>query len=538
MFSVSKRPTIKEIQNLYLSADALPSDVVTFFLNRSIKIDKNIKSILRYTHELAVTEAKDCDNLMIEYKARYKAKSTIELNNQQKVKSVPINPSTIWFQKLIHDYPLFGVPYDLKDNILVQDQLVTGASKMMENFVAPYSSTVYTKLKEAGGILLSRSNLDEWAVGASTENSAFGATHNPFDLDRVPGGSSGGPAAVVASGQVVFSLGSDTGGSIRVPGAFCDLVAIKPTYGSISRYGVMPLASSLDQVGPLTNSVEDSLLVMLVLLGKDSSDQTSGDSKEIINNLNAFYEKFEKTKLIRHSAITTNKLKIGIPAEYFSDGLDTQIRQKLDQIILQLQDFGHEIIHLSLPLTKYGLAVYYTLMTVETAANLQRFDGLRYGVDFEKLNNTLYFNHREIGFGDEPKRRIMLGTFASSSGYYDAYYNTATKVREMMRRDFTKVFESCDLVLAPTTPEFAFKFGEKTKDPVKMYLSDALVYGANLANLPAITIPIGNIPITQNSTIKMPTGVQLIGPEFSEDKIYSLSFDIEQLLKNQKDLRS
>jgi aspartyl-tRNA(Asn)/glutamyl-tRNA(Gln) amidotransferase subunit A len=538
MFAVSKRPTIREIHNLYLFSDVLPSDVVTFFLNRSSKIDKDINSILRFVDTLAIAESKDCDNLLIEYKERYRAKPTIQLDNSSIVKSVPIKPSSIWFQKLIEDYPLFGIPYDLKDNILVQDQFVTGASRMMENFVAPYSATVYTKLKQSGGILISRSNLDEWAVGASTENSAFGSTKNPFDLDRVPGGSSGGPAAVVASGQAVFSLGSDTGGSIRVPAAFCDLVAIKPTYGAISRYGVMSLASSLDQVGPLTNSVEDSLVVLQVLMGKDINDQTSRDSKNTTITLENLLEEYFKTKLLRQPAVAIKKYKIGVPIEYFSEGIDPKIKEKLQEILSRLKQFGHDIIEVSLPLTKYGLAVYYTVMTVEAAENLQRYDGLRFGVNFKNEDNMLFYGHRKTGFGEEPKRRIMLGTFTSSSGYYDAYYNTATKVKKMMKNDFEKVFKSCDVLLTPTSPEFAFKFGEKTKDPVKMYLSDALVYGANLAQLPAINVPLGRISISANSGQALPTGLQIMAPEFCEDRVYSLSFDVEQIVKNHKSLGS
>lgn len=530
MFAVSKRPTISEIHSLYLLSDAMPSDIITFFLNRSLKIDVKINSILRYTKDLAIKEAKECDDLIVEYKNRYKANSTVQLDLDNLVKSVPINPSIIWFHKLIHDYPLFGIPYDLKDNILVENEIVTGASQMMKDFIAPYSSTVYTKLKEAGGILISRSNLDEWAVGASTENSSFGPTHNPFDFDRVPGGSSGGPAAVVASGQAVFSIGTDTGGSIRVPAAFCDVVAIKPTYGMISRYGIMPLSSSLDQAGPLTNTVEDNLIILKILSGKDSKDQTSKDSKTTTVALEDLYNAYNKSKFFRKLLTATKKLKIGVPSEYFSEAMDSEIKQKTDDIISKLELFGHEIINVSLPLTKYGLAVYYTVMTVETAANLQRFDGLRYGTDFGSFENSLYFTHREKGFGDEPKRRIMLGTFASSSGYYDAYYNRATKVKEMMRQDFDKVFEICDVLLAPTTPEFAFKFGEKTKDPVKMYLSDALVYGANLARIPAINTPLGLVDKDDRSGSGLATGVQIIGPEFSEEVIYSLSFDIQQLV--------
>jgi aspartyl-tRNA(Asn)/glutamyl-tRNA(Gln) amidotransferase subunit A len=532
MFAVSKRPTISEIQSLYLHPDVLPTDITTFFLNRSEKVDVTVKSVLRYTKERALKEAQSCNDLIVEYKKRYKAKSTVELDNHSTVKLVPINPSTIWFQKLIHDYPLFGIPYNLKDNILVEGEIATSASSIMKGFVAPYSATVYTKLRDAGAILISQSNLDEWAVGASTENSAFGATHNPFDLERVPGGSSGGPAAVVASGQVVFSLGSDTGGSIRVPAAFCDLVGVKPTYGTISRYGVMPLASSLDQVGPLTNNVEDNLLILRVLAGKSINDQTTMDTKSVVHQLDELYQTHARSKDSRPLPKAQKKLKIGIPKEYFVDGIDPKIKEHIDRLISSLSDFGHKIVQVSLPLTRFGLAVYYTTMTVETAANLQRFEGIRYGVDFREPEHALFYHNREKGLGDEPKRRIMLSTFASSSGYFDAYYNTAVKVKEQMKKDFDKVFKKCDVLLAPTTPEFAFKFGEKTADPIKMYLSDALVYGANLTRIPAINVPIGHIQVEPGSKKKLPTGVQVIAPEFGEEMMYRLSFDIEQLTNN------
>ena len=530
MFAISKRPTVSEIQSLYLHADALPTDILTFFINRSLKTDVDIKSILRYTKQRGLKEAEHCNELIEEYKDRYKAKSTVQLSSKTIVKSVPINPSNIWFEKLIHDYPLFGIPYNLKDNVLVQGEMATSASKIMDGFVAPYSATVYTKLKEAGAILISQSNLDEWAVGASTENSAYGPTRNPFDTDRVPGGSSGGPAAVVASGQVVFSLGSDTGGSIRVPAAFCDLVGVKPTYGTISRYGVMPLASSLDQIGPITNCVEDNILLLKILAGKDINDQTTVETKQVINDLGELYHSHLKQKSERQMINTTKKLKIGVPEEYFVEGIDPQIKIAMDEIIDKLSTFGHEIMQVKLPLTKYGLAVYYTTMTVETAANLQRFEGVRYGADLRESDGQLYYHNRELSLGDEPKRRIMLGTFASSSGYYDAYYNTAMKVKELMKRDFDEVFKVCDVLIAPTTPEFAFKFGDKTDDPIKMYLSDALVYGANLTRIPAISVPLGMIPIKPNSKKSMPTGAQVIAPEFGEENMYRLAFDIEQLV--------
>ncbi len=479
---ISSQPTISEIHNLYRNLIATPSVVAEFMLNRSKLTDQSIKSCLRFTDLRAKNEAVRYDEIL---------------------------SSELSFDEILKKYPLFGIPYNLKDNILVEGEIATSASKIIENFKSTYSSTVYLKLYNAGAILISQSNLDEWAVGSSTENSAYGASKNPFDQDRVPGGSSGGPAANVGSGQSVFALGSDTGGSIRQPASFCNVVGIKPTYGAISRYGVMPLASSLDQVGPFTNSVEDNQTVLNVLMGKDQFDQTTSQTTS---------HPTTKTKI--------DNLIIGIAKEYFIEGADPQIVKAVNEIIDQLKTQGHTVIEVSLPLTKYGLAVYYTTMTVETASNLQRYDGIRFGAQLP-LNSEFeqFFSVREKHFGPEPKRRIMLGTFASSSGYYDAYYNKAMMVKELMSRDFNNVFQQCDVLIAPTTPEFPFKFGDKTNNIVKMYLSDVLVYGANLCKIPSISVPMG---FFEHEGKQLPAGIQIMADEWQEDKIYNVALLIEK----------
>ncbi len=486
--------TIASIHELYSLKKTTVLELTQTFLANSKKIDQEIHSVLRHTDTLALAQAQRLDEIW----------QKSEASGQS-------------FAELVLKYPLFGIPYALKDNILVEGQVSTSASKSMEDFVAPYSATVYQILEQAGGILIAQVNLDEWALGSSTENSAFQKTFNPFGQNRVPGGSSGGPAAVVGSGQVVFSLGSDTGGSIRLPAAFCDCVGVKPTYGAVSRYGVMPLASSLDQVGPITQSVQDNQLILDLLCQNDRFDQS---------NLKNFDQKSQTQNL-------SKTLKIGIPAEYYGDGLDPKIKAKLLKLQAALSE-NFEIVPVSLPLTKYGLSIYYITMTVETAANLERFDGIRYSPQVEiSKSKDLYFGFREKLLGAEPKRRIMLGTYTSSSGYYDAYYNTANKVKAMMQADFERVFQTVDLLLCPTTSELPFKFGAKTENPLAMYLSDAMVYGANLARLPAISVPIGFIDETSETGAQsesLPVGCQIIGPENSEIKMYRLAQIIENSL--------
>jgi aspartyl-tRNA(Asn)/glutamyl-tRNA(Gln) amidotransferase subunit A len=505
MFTVSKRPTIDEIHSLYKSGVQV-SQVIKFFTNRSKTIDKDIQAVIRYPEIITNDQVRWAEQIVTVFQEEWEDQ---------------------WAEKLLQEYPLFGIPYNLKDNILVAGVETTSASKIMRGHISAYDATVYTRLLENGAILVSQSNLDEWAVGSSTENSALQITKNPFDLERVPGGSSGGPAAVVASGQVVFSLGSDTGGSIRVPAAFTDTVGMKTTYGVVPRYGVMPLSSSLDQVGVFANSVADNLLVTKLLAGHDERDQTTIPSHELIKQLGSLHTRFAQTRSGKTTR-TGKPLTIGIPKEYFVEGIDPAIEEAVKEMIKELTNYGHEFKEVHLPLTNYGLAVYYTTMTVETASNLQRYDGLQYGKSNKKSAGD-YVSVRNEHLGDEPKRRIMLGTFASSAGYYDAYYNKAMKVRELMRRDFIKAFKEVDVLLAPVTPEFPFKLGQKTSDPITMYLSDVLVYGANLARLPAISVPLG---LFEKEGSMLPTGVQVIGKEFGEEVVYALAKDIETLKKN------
>jgi len=501
------KPTIKSVQDQFRNGSKTVVELTQDFIQNSKEIDKNIKSVLRHTEDLAYVLAVKMDAKWLEYKHSGKT-----------------------FDNLLEDFPLFGVPYSLKDNVLVEGQIATSASKVMENFRSTYSATVYKLIEAAGAILISQVNLDEWALGCSTENSAFVKTINPFGENRVPGGSSGGPAAVVGSGQVVFSLGSDTGGSIRQPSAFCNVVGVKPTYGAVSRYGVMALASSLDQVGPITTNVADNELILGILSQHDPHDQTSLESFKSTNK--ALFEDYYRTKSIeapismgQTEGLGVAPLKIGIPSEYYGEGLDERIKEKLEELQSKLkQDF--ELIPVSLPLTKYGLSIYYISMTVETAANFQRYDGIRYSPQVQiGDSDDLFFKFRNEKFGDEPKRRIMLGTYTSSSGYFDAYYNTACKVKAMMQADFAKVFGSVDVLLCPTTPEVPFKFGDKTNNPLAMYLSDAMVYGANLAKLPAISIPIGFV---NDGKEELPIACQIIAPEGGEAKMYQIGKVIEK----------
>jgi len=519
MFAVSKNPTIREIHALYKQGKSTPIQIVQFFLNRSKQVDREIKAVLRYPEKLTIEEAKHCEYLLQEYQSK---------------------ETSSWFEDLLQDYPLFGIPYSLKDNILVAGEIVTSGSKILQDYRASYSATAYLKVKQAGAILLSQTNQDEFAMGSSTENSAYQITRNPLDLDRVPGGSSGGPAAAVASGQVVFSLGSDTGGSIRQPAAFCNLVGLKPTYGAVSRYGLMAMASSLDQIGPFTNNVYDNLLVFKSIMGQDPNDQTSQNTNELRQSLDSLLAYFnDKLNSSRKIVRTDKPFKIGLIRELLGEGVEPQISSRIRDLSQELARLGHSIIELDLPLTKYALAIYYTIMTVEVASNLERYDGIRFAPQI--LANVAevepFFSARELGFGDEPKRRIMLGTFASSSGFYDAYYNRAEKVMTALRQQFTEAFQQVDLIITPTSPEFPFIIGYKSDNPLAMYLSDIMTISANLTRIPAINVPAGlvEVPDSSNLTVepktsKLPVGCQIMGPEFSEDKIYKLAFEIEQIV--------
>jgi len=405
---------------------------------------------------------------------------------------------------------LAGVPFAVKDNILVKDIRCTAGSKILENYIAPYDATVIKKLKEKKAIILGKTNLDEFAMGSSTEYSAFGSTRNPRDLERVPGGSSGGSAAAVAADIAVFALGSDTGGSIRQPAGFCGVVGLKPTYGNVSRFGLIAMASSLDQIGPITKTVEDSQTVFEAITGKDPLDSTSVEPKLQITNCQW----------------QIKDLRIGIPKEFFVKGIEPEVEKNIKDFIKKLENEGVKIEEISLPhCTDYALAAYYLIMPSEASANLARYDGIKYGFSFQEAADLkeVYFLSRQKGFGDEVRRRIMLGTFALSVGYYDTYYLKAQRVRTLIREDFKKAFEKVDVILTPTSPTLPFKIGEKITDPVSMYLADIFETAVNLAGLPAISIPGGKVG-------ELPVGLQIIGKPFEEKNILETSKIFEKII--------
>jgi len=404
---------------------------------------------------------------------------------------------------------LLGIPLALKDIFLTKGLRTTCASKILENFIPPYDSTVVEKLKKEGYVLLGKLNLDEFAMGSSTENSAFGPTHNPWNLERAPGGSSGGSSAAMAARLAAGTLGTDTGGSIRQPAAFCGVVGLKPTYGRVTRYGIIAFASSLDQVGPITSDVEDAAILLKVIAGKDPKDSTSVD-REVPDYPSLIKEKVEG-------------LKIGLPEEYFGDGVDEEVLKRIEDAIKVLEKLGVQFKKISLPHTEYAIATYYIVAPAEASSNLARYDGIRYGlrVKGKDLIDT-YFETRSKGFGAEVKRRIMLGTYALSSGYYDAYYLKALKVRTIIRNDFLEAFKEVDAIITPTTPTPAFKLGEKISDPLRMYLSDIFTVSVNLAGLPGISIPAG---FTQNG---LPVGMQIIGRPFDEVTIMRIGYNYQQ----------
>lgn len=408
---------------------------------------------------------------------------------------------------------LAGIPIGIKDNMCTQGIATTCASRILENFVPPYESTVTQKLKDAGAVMVGKTNLDEFAMGSSTENSAYQLTRNPWDLSRVPGGSSGGSAAAVAAEECVVALGSDTGGSIRQPASFCGVVGMKPTYGLVSRYGLVAYASSLDQIGPLARSVEDAAILLSAIAGYDPNDATS------LNVDNPDY-----AKLLKPNLKPRGRIKIGIIKETFGKGLDSVVEQAVTKALDQLQNLGAEIQIVSCPRFRYGLPTYYIIAPSEASANLARYDGVKYGFREADADNLLemYTKTRAIGFGAEVKRRIMLGTYALSAGYYDAYYLKAQKVRTLIKQDFEGAFEKVDILVCPTSPTTAFKAGEKTDDPLSMYLSDLMTIPVNLAGLPGISIPCGF------DEQGLPIGMQLIGKVLREDQLLQVAYAYEQ----------
>jgi aspartyl-tRNA(Asn)/glutamyl-tRNA(Gln) amidotransferase subunit A len=443
------------------------------YLGRIKKADKKISAFLAVSEDLALSQAKKVDELIL------------------KGKDLP---------------SLAGIPVAIKDNILVEGQKSTCASKILEDYVASYDATVVKKLKESGAIILGKTNLDEFGMGASTENSAFFTTKNPKDLKRVSGGSSGGSAAAVAADMCVYALGSDTGGSIRQPASFCGVVGLKPTYGAVSRYGLVAFASSLEQIGPIAKNVEDAKIVFEAIKGKDPLDSTSIKPE------------------IPNSKFQIPNLRVGVPKEYFIEGIEPGVEKAIKDAIKKIEKAGAKIEEISLPNTKYALPAYYLIATSEASANLARYDGIKYGLSKsggEKLLDV-YLESREEGFGSEVKRRIMLGTYALSAGYYDAYYLKAQKVRTLIKEDFEKAFQKVDVIFSPVSPTPAFKIGEKVDDPLLMYLSDVFTISVNLAGLPAVSIPAG-------FSNELPVGLQIIGKPFQENKILEVGKIIEKI---------
>jgi len=402
-----------------------------------------------------------------------------------------------------------GIPVAIKDNICTKGIRTTCASRILENYIPPYNATVVEKLLKAGAVIIGKTNMDEFAMGSSTETSAFGPTRNPIKQGFVPGGSSGGSAAAVAAGETVLALGSDTGGSIRQPAALCGVVGFKPTYGRVSRYGLVAFASSLDQIGPITKNVRDSAILMNIISGHDPHDSTSAPLS--VPDFNSVLGKDIKG------------IRIGVPQEYFIEGMDKEVEESVRAAIKELESLGAIPVEISLPHTGYAVATYYVLATSEASSNLARYDGVKYSFRADgKDLLEMYMKTRAKGFGVEVKRRIILGTYALSSGYYEAYYKKAQQVRTLIKQDFDKAFEAVDVIITPTPPTPAFKVGEKTEDPLQMYLSDIFTISVNLAGVPAISIPCG---FTSGD---LPVGLQIIGKHFDEESIFKAAYAYEQ----------
>jgi aspartyl-tRNA(Asn)/glutamyl-tRNA(Gln) amidotransferase subunit A len=470
--------TLHELQDRFTKGDVTAQDIVRAYTLRINQVEPRIKAYVTLAKDSAMAQAEVLDE---------------QLKGWRKTN------------------PLMGMPIAVKDNICTDGVLTTCASRMLDTFVPPYNATVVSKLRERGYLLLGKTNLDEFAMGSSTENSAFGPSRNPWNQAYVPGGSSGGSAAAVAADECAAALGSDTGGSIRQPAALCGVVGLKPTYGRVSRYGLVAFASSLDQIGPITEDVTDAAILMNAIAGHDPSDSTSANVPV------PDYMKALKKKDVK-------KLRIGLPKEYFAEGLNPEVEQAVRQAVDVLQELGGDIKEISLPTTGAAVAAYYLIATAEASSNLARYDGVKYGLRTKQSKDLLdmYMKTRQEGFGAEVKRRIMLGTYALSAGYYDAYYGKAQAVRTLIRRDFEMAFKEVDLIATPVTPATAFKFGEKIQDPLQMYLSDIYTISINLAGIPAISVPCGF------SYGGLPIGLQLIGRPFEEDIVLRGAHAYEQ----------
>ena len=470
------RLTIHELQNFIRSGEVTSTDIVASVFKRIDAVEKDVHAYITLMKEYAFEEALKAD---------------------KDIKAGKVKPLT-------------GIPVALKDIVCMKGFLTTCGSHILHNYIPPYDATVVEKLKDSGAVFTGKTNMDEFAMGSSTETSYFGITRNPWDLDRIPGGSSGGSAAAVAADLCIASIGSDTGGSIRQPAALCGVVGMKPTYGRVSRYGLIAFASSLDQIGSFTKDVEDCAIMMNALAGYDPRESTSvpmdvPDYREFLSR-------------------GIEGWRVGIPKEYFIEGIDPEVEESVRKAITVIEGLGAKCIEMSLPHTEYCLAVYYIIAPAEASSNLARYDGVKYGFRSQDSRDLLdmYKKTRSAGFGAEVKRRIMIGTYALSSGYYDAYYKKASQVRALIKRDFEEAFKQCDVILTPTSPTPAFKIGEKTEDPLQMYLSDIFTISANLAGIPGVSVPCG---FTREG---LPIGVQFLAGHFEEGKLIQISSAFEK----------
>ncbi len=475
--------TIHELQEKLRKGEVSSEAITASVFGRIDAVEDRVKSYITLMRDAALMQARAADE-------RFK-------------KGQPIGP-------------LDGIPIALKDILCTQGVTTTCGSKILYNFVPPYDATITKKLREAGAVFVGKTNMDEFAMGSSTETSHFGVTKNPWDLDRIPGGSSGGSASAVAADECIASLGSDTGGSIRQPAALCGVVGLKPTYGRVSRYGLIAFASSLDQIGPFTKDVEDCAIMMNAIAGYDASDSTSVPVE--VPDYRSFIGK------------DIQGWKVGIPKEYFIEGIDPEISKSVAQAIAVIKGLGAECVDITLPHTQYCLAVYYIVAPAEASSNLARYDGVKYGFRTNDARDLMemYKKTRSEGFGAEVKRRIMIGTYALSSGYYDAYYKKASQVRTLIKRDFEEAFKQCDVILTPTSPTLAFKIGEKMNDPMQMYLSDIFTISTNLAGIPGISVPCGF------SASGLPIGVQFLSGHFEEGKLLQVASAYERAAQIEK----
>ncbi len=466
-----KELTIRKAHESLLRGDYTALDLAKAYLEQIKNLDKNIHAYLEVYSDV-LDQAKEADKMIKQGNAGL----------------------------------LTGIPIAIKDNILIKGKKASSGSRILENYVATYDATVIEKLKKEGAVFIGRTNMDEFAMGSSTENSAYGPTKNPYDQDRVPGGSSGGSAAAVAADLALISLGSDTGGSIRQPASYCGLIGLKPTYGAVSRYGVMAMGSSLDQIGPFGKTAEDTEILFNAIKGQDKMDSTTISNENVKENL------------------SNKKLKIGVPRDFLKmGGIDESVVKNFEESLDKLKKLGHEIVDIELPNSKYSLAVYYVIVPAEVSSNLARYDGMRYGKRVRgETGIEDYFLSRQSGLGREVKRRIILGTYVLSSGYYDAYYNKANMVREIIKDDYKKAFKNVDIIATPTTAGIAFKIGEKVSDPLSMYLEDIFTVSINLVGVPAISVPSGFKKVDNKS---LPIGIQFIADYGREDKLFYISKD-------------